>query len=87
MMITRTDIALFIAFMVHFMMLVAGFTVLVTSDEGLGLAGVPSYASIPLFLISVFSLWHESYDRRSALARVVIGFDWWKLSFVLKNRI
>lgn len=87
MMITRTDIALFIAFMVHFMMLVVGFTVLVTSDEGLGLMGVPSYASIPLFLISIFSLRDESYDRRSALARVVIGFDWWKLSFVLKNRI
>lgn len=86
-MITRTDIALFIAFMVHFLTLVAGFTVLVTSDEGLGLIGVPSYASIPLFLISIFSLRDESYDRRSALARVVIGFNWGKLSFVLKNRI
>lgn len=87
MMITRTDLALFVAFMVHFLTLVAGFTVLVTSDEGLGLIGVPSYASIPLFLISIFSLRDENLDRRSALARVVIGFNWGKLSFVLKNRI
>lgn len=70
MMITRTDLALFIAFMVHFMMLVAGFTVLISSAEGLGLTSVPSYASIPLFLISIFSLWDENSDRRSAIRRV-----------------
>lgn len=87
MMITRSDLALFIAFMVHFMTLGAGFTVLITSAEGLGLISEPSYASIPLFLISIFSLWHEKIDRRSALRQVEVGFCWWKLSFVLKNRI
>ena len=86
-MITRTDLALFIAFMVHFMMLVAGFTVLVTSAEGLGLTGVPSYASIPLFLISIFSLWDENSDRRSAFRRVEVSFCWWNFTFVLKNRM
>lgn len=87
MMITRTDLALFIAFMVHFLTLVAAFTVLISSAEGLGLAGVPSYASIPLFLISIFSLWDEKIDRRSALRCVEVRFCWWKLAFILKNRM
>lgn len=87
MIITRTDLALFVAFMVHFLTLVAGFTVLITSAEGLGVIGVPSYASIPLFLISIFSLWEEKVDRRSVFRLVEVRFCWWKLAFVLKNRI
>lgn len=87
MMIKRTDIALFIAFMVHFLTLVAGFTVLISSAEGLGLIGVPSYASIPLFLISIFSLWDEAHDRRSHFRLVEVRFCWWKGGFILKNRI
>ena len=87
MMITRTDLALFIAFMVHFMTLVAGFTVLISSAEGLGLISEPSYASIPLFLISIFSLWQEKADCRSVFRLVEVRFCWWKLAFVLKNRM
>ena len=74
MMITRTDIALFIAFMVHFMMLVAGFTVLISSAEGLGLIEVSSYASVPLFLISVATLQAETLDRRSNFRLVEVRF-------------
>lgn len=86
-MITRSDLALFIAFMVHFMLLVAGFTVLISSPEVLGLGGVTCWASIPLFCISIVSLYGEKLDKRSNLARVVFRFNWWKLAFVLKNRI
>ncbi len=74
MMITRTDIALFIAFMVHFTLLVAGFTVLITSADGLGLIEVSSYASVPLFLISVATLKAETLDRRSNFRLVEVRF-------------
>ena len=60
--------------MVHFMMLVAGFTVLITSADGLGLIEVSSYASVPLFLISVATLKAETLDRRSNFRLVEVRF-------------